>query len=365
MSNSRSLNGSYSRSTSATPSDTHTNFRDNPSDDGTSGNWFLDSLRKLFNWSDEKDSNGTTNYEKLWRTWLASIGAIGVGSAVKSSSNSSTSENDALLKSLYGDAYQGQSANANNSSALWNGIKFLFGNGSQSFQLGDIASSLLGIGSQFANSTLNYQNQVKLIDKQNEYNTPANQMQRFKDAGLNPNLIYGLGSNGNQPASGSVAPVDFDTSQRENRLARMQIQTQSALAKADIASKMADVRLKDKQGLNVDESTAAQRLANDTYLEGFKNQQNLLIAQYEKLIEEKREAMANADTAEARAMYANDIARLEKDIQEAQKTTAETIAKYAEANEITSAIGNIFGLNLGFGFNFSRSRTGLLPKPYK
>lgn len=36
------------------------------------------------------------------------------------------------------------------------------------------------------------------IEKQNEYNSPANQMQRFLDAGLNPNLIYSQGSPGLQ-----------------------------------------------------------------------------------------------------------------------------------------------------------------------
>lgn len=34
-------------------------------------------------------------------------------------------------------------------------------------------------------------------NKQNAYNAPAAQMQRFKDAGLNPNLIYGQGNPGN------------------------------------------------------------------------------------------------------------------------------------------------------------------------
>lgn len=33
--------------------------------------------------------------------------------------------------------------------------------------------------------------------EQNEYNSPASQMQRFQDAGLNPYLIYGKGDNGN------------------------------------------------------------------------------------------------------------------------------------------------------------------------
>lgn len=49
------------------------------------------------------------------------------------------------------------------------------------------------------------QNQAA-VDKQNAYNTPQMQMDRYNQAGLNPNLIYGQGSSGNQ----SGAP-NFDT----------------------------------------------------------------------------------------------------------------------------------------------------------
>lgn len=38
-----------------------------------------------------------------------------------------------------------------------------------------------------------------LVDKQNQYNTPVNQMMRYDQAGLNPNLVYGQGTPGNQP----------------------------------------------------------------------------------------------------------------------------------------------------------------------
>lgn len=41
---------------------------------------------------------------------------------------------------------------------------------------------------------LAYQQNVEQWNRENEYNLPANQMQRFKDAGLNPNLIYSQGS---------------------------------------------------------------------------------------------------------------------------------------------------------------------------
>lgn len=37
----------------------------------------------------------------------------------------------------------------------------------------------------------------EMWELQNEYNTPRNQMQRFSEAGLNPNLMYGQSSAGN------------------------------------------------------------------------------------------------------------------------------------------------------------------------
>lgn len=46
-----------------------------------------------------------------------------------------------------------------------------------------------------------YNRNVAQWMRENDYNSPSAQMQRFKEAGLNPNLIYGQGSNGN--ASGS------------------------------------------------------------------------------------------------------------------------------------------------------------------
>lgn len=42
----------------------------------------------------------------------------------------------------------------------------------------------------------------KLWDEQNLYNSPGEQMQRLKDAGLNPNLVYGTGA-----ATGQTSPI--------------------------------------------------------------------------------------------------------------------------------------------------------------
>jgi hypothetical protein len=49
------------------------------------------------------------------------------------------------------------------------------------------------------------QNNIRFWQMQNEYNTPANQMKRLQEAGLNPNLIYGSGS-ANTGVAGSIAP---------------------------------------------------------------------------------------------------------------------------------------------------------------
>ena len=42
-----------------------------------------------------------------------------------------------------------------------------------------------------------YSKDLEMWNRQNKYNSPEMQMERFKDAGLNPNLIYGQGTAGN------------------------------------------------------------------------------------------------------------------------------------------------------------------------
>lgn len=252
----------------------------------------------------------------------------------------------------------GQSAQTNNSSSFMSALNNLFnGKTSGSNGVGGLLSGLLGVGSDYASSVLNFQNMEKLIDKQNAYNTPSAQMQRFEDAGLNPNLVYGLGNNGNQPASGSIAPVDFATAQRENRLAKMQIMTQTKLAQADIAQKMSQANLADQQAENVQVQKAYQQLVNNNYLTELQVRLDQMNADKDRLVEEKRRISAIAEQEEAYAKYAPDIARLDKEIKEKEKEIADTRANYAEAQEVTGAIGNILGINLGAGYHYSRSNT--------
>lgn len=155
---------------------------------------------------------------------------------------------------------------SHDNNGLWSSIKnLLLGDTSLSANGSSLLSMLAGVGSQYASSVLNYDNQVRLIDKQNAYNTPKAQMERFADAGLNPNLVYGLGSNGNQPASGSIAPVDFDTSQRENRIAQLQFGLAAKQAAADIGLKQAQTRTAQAQSDYVNEQAIAQHNTNSIF----------------------------------------------------------------------------------------------------
>lgn len=79
-----------------------------------------------------------------------------------------------------------------------------------------LAGSFLGAGSTILGNILNnraidkqnqankelaqysYNQQKQMIAEQNAYNSPAAQMQRYQEAGLNPNLIYSQGTSGNQ-----------------------------------------------------------------------------------------------------------------------------------------------------------------------
>lgn len=77
----------------------------------------------------------------------------------------------------------------------------------------------------------------EMLDDQLEYNTPANQMRRYQDAGMNPHLVYGQGSPGNQNAPLSypdIKPTDYGTLMQalpvfnQTRLADSQVQAQNA-----------------------------------------------------------------------------------------------------------------------------------------
>lgn len=72
----------------------------------------------------------------------------------------------------------------------------------------------------------------EMYDYQNAYNTPAMQMQRLKDAGLNPALMYGQGTTGNAsgfPQAQTVAPYQHRPTDFQPLLSSIATTSQSNL----------------------------------------------------------------------------------------------------------------------------------------
>lgn len=133
----------------------------------------------------------------------------------------------------------------------------------------DIASAALpavgNLASAISQGVMNRKSRKwneKMWHMQNAYNLPEAQMERFKAAGLNPNLIYGQGNAGNAGSAPAWNPDSMDFSQiggaagkylsaklQQGQLERQR--TENAILATDLESKKIDVDVKKKLA-NVD-----------------------------------------------------------------------------------------------------------------
>lgn len=92
--------------------------------------------------------------------------------------------------------------------------------------------------------------QRQMIKEQNEYNSPLQQMKRYEDAGLNPNLIYGNGTSsaGNQSEIARYHAPEIQVPELGNVI---QAGINFALAKREIALKDQELRNKQEEQFNL------------------------------------------------------------------------------------------------------------------
>lgn len=91
-------------------------------------------------------------------------------------------------------------------------------------------------------SDLKWQRDIQMVDKMNLYNSPEMQMQRFKDAGLNPNLIYGQGTPGNQSS-----PVAYQAPKYHQKTKAMEL--------PNIMNQYLDLKMRSAQVDNLERDT--------------------------------------------------------------------------------------------------------------
>lgn len=132
-------------------------------------------------------------------------------------------------------------------------------------------------------SAIDKQNEynMRMWQMQNEYNTPANQMKRYLEAGLNPNLIYSQGNAGNASSApemtahqGSFAKalelgklvLTLKQMAAQNRNLNAQtdnIKSQTAMHTADVDYKMALIDFYNKHGFFPNQSNAPVNIVKE------------------------------------------------------------------------------------------------------
>lgn len=121
----------------------------------------------------------------------------------------------------------------------------------------DFLGSLATAGANVASTSLtnqankelaqySYEQQQKMIDAQNQYNSPSAQMKRYQDAGLNPNLVYGQIGSGNQ-----------------SQIAKYEAPTMQAPKIANVLGDMLDLTAKSQQIKNLAEEGKSKELTNE------------------------------------------------------------------------------------------------------
>ena len=174
--------------------------------------------------------------------------------------------------------------------------------------------------------------QQKLINQMNEYNTPANQVQRYKDAGLNPNLMAGQISAGNQSSSGEPHAMQ--------------------LHPIDVFTAASNVNLQAAQADEIRERAIAQRNANslfayDSVLKALSI--NELQSRINKQIKDLEMMDSQKKLNEAQTQSLNELRQYEVKLKDAQAELAKIQERYTSKNA-AGVIGK--GADDIFGFVF-------------
>lgn len=182
-----------------------------------------------------------------------------------------------------------------------------------------------GISQQQSKELMKYQYvlQQQGIDRQNFYNSPQEQMRRLAAAGLNPNLVYGSGVDGNQSSApspsianrrGEIGNPFQDATQayfQAKQMSLNEIKTRNEAfesrerqlkLRAETLGQLLDNKFLDKT-LQTRIEHAAQRLANDVSRQGLIEQQsNNMRIQASVLVEQAENLAARTNLTRAQAL---------------------------------------------------------------
>lgn len=267
--------------------------------------------------------------------------------------------------------------------SLFTGVLNFFGNQIGGSQQQSYTQDNIMLQNQLNRENAEWQNQINIANwqMQNEYNHPAKQMERLKEAGLNPNLIYGNGtastglandvgsvSHGNVgtvsgPSFGDMGMstaaktyIELSRLSKDNQLAQSQIDLQRAQANnlaLDAIGKGINNRrsqvgyLQDIFKYELDKDTRDYLVKQ--MVAGVRNTE----AQTESYLQSVNESVARTTNYDSQT--ALNIANIELVQRKLNLTDAETLAVYQGIKESAARIARIAaeteGKNLDNKFN--------------
>jgi len=177
-------------------------------------------------------------------------------------------------------------------------------------------------------------------ERNNSYNSPIQQMNRLRQAGLNPNLVYGTGAantaqmaRSSQATPPSTIAPKIDTTPVSNALNQYynakQIET-------NISNTQENTRLAVKQGLLTDAKTASEiqgKATSEFQLEQSKKLQDQTIEAANLTNQEKRVNIANITQQTAFGVERNDRERIAS-----SRDLAKTMQEIIQSKETTKNI---------------------------
>lgn len=176
---------------------------------------------------------------------------------------------------------------------------------------GNIVATQMANDANMELAKYSYDQQKQMIAEQNAYNSPVEQMKRYEEAGLNPNLIYGSGqaSAGNQQ---SIAKYDAPHIERMDIGQAVSQAMNAIMLKKDLELKDAEIQNRHQQFENMKEEQfkiRAERHSQDianmwaSFETGFDPGLVSNIGDQAKMAESMRNKLYQANIMDKQTMY--------------------------------------------------------------
>lgn len=131
-----------------------------------------------------------------------------------------------------------------------------------------IGSNLLGNQSRKKEAKRAFNYSKRMFDYQNAYNTPAKQMQRLREAGLNPALMYGQGTTGNAQGYPQMQPqqmqnpLQLEALRSIAEIKNIEAQTNKTNAEVTLTNRKAVTELSNKLNIDAQRANTIQNTLN-------------------------------------------------------------------------------------------------------